>query len=117
MGSSTGGLQPDQNQGCAWREVTEGAEGTQWHQPQPCPTLGCRSNLMGTRFTVFDNGANPDRANADWSNVRQELSAVVYVRAAPQEPLPTSPGQGERGSHPAPLHWGLQMCGMGWSHP
>ncbi|NXY06766.1 TULP1 protein, partial [Pteruthius melanotis] len=37
-----------------------------------------RSNLMGTRFTVFDNGANPDRANADWSNVRQELSAVVY---------------------------------------
>ncbi|XP_010014744.1 PREDICTED: tubby-related protein 1 [Nestor notabilis] len=37
-----------------------------------------RSNLMGTKFTVFDNGANPDRANADWSNVRQELSAVVY---------------------------------------
>ncbi|KAM7169411.1 tubby-related protein 1 [Macrochelys suwanniensis] len=37
-----------------------------------------RSNLMGTKFTVFDNGVNPDRANADWSNVRQELSAVVY---------------------------------------
>ncbi|NXY51950.1 TULP1 protein, partial [Ceuthmochares aereus] len=37
-----------------------------------------RSNLMGTKFTVFDNGMNPDRANADWSNVRQELSAVVY---------------------------------------
>ncbi|NXS76502.1 TULP1 protein, partial [Pandion haliaetus] len=37
-----------------------------------------RSNLMGTKFTVFDNGANPDRANTDWSNVRQELSAVVY---------------------------------------
>eukprot|EP00076_Gallus_gallus_P029873 XP_015154169.1 tubby-related protein 1 isoform X1 [Gallus gallus] len=37
-----------------------------------------RSNLMGTKFTVFDNGANPDRASADWSNVRQELSAVVY---------------------------------------
>ncbi|KAM9255412.1 LOW QUALITY PROTEIN: tubby-related protein 1 [Cariama cristata] len=36
-----------------------------------------RSNLMGTKFTVFDNGTNPDRANADWSNV-QELSAVVY---------------------------------------
>ncbi|XP_010114577.1 PREDICTED: tubby-related protein 1-like, partial [Chlamydotis macqueenii] len=36
------------------------------------------SNLMGTKFTVFDNGVNPDRANADWSNVRQELSAVVY---------------------------------------
>ncbi|KAM9217270.1 tubby-related protein 1 [Leptosomus discolor] len=37
-----------------------------------------RSNLMGTKFTVFNNGTNPDRANADWSNVRQELSAVVY---------------------------------------
>ncbi|NXL01966.1 TULP1 protein, partial [Mesembrinibis cayennensis] len=37
-----------------------------------------RSNLMGTKFTVFDNGVNPDRANTDWSNVRQELSAVVY---------------------------------------
>ncbi|XP_053105786.1 tubby-related protein 1 isoform X2 [Hemicordylus capensis] len=37
-----------------------------------------RSNLMGTRFSVFDNGVNPDRGNADWSNVRQELAAVVY---------------------------------------
>lgn len=71
------------------------------------PTLGCRSNLMGTRFTVFDNGANPDRANADWSNVRQELSAVVYVRGAPQGAPSRLP----------PLHWGLQRCGMGWSHP
>ncbi|XP_075051806.1 tubby-related protein 3-like isoform X2 [Mixophyes fleayi] len=37
-----------------------------------------RSNLMGTKFTVFDNGVNPDRANSDWSNVRQELAAIVY---------------------------------------
>ncbi|KAJ6659465.1 hypothetical protein lerEdw1_018699 [Lerista edwardsae] len=37
-----------------------------------------RSNLMGTRFSVFDNGVNPDRGNGDWSNVRQELAAVVY---------------------------------------
>ncbi|KAM3934448.1 tubby-related protein 1 isoform 3-T3 [Leptodactylus fuscus] len=37
-----------------------------------------RSNLMGTKFTVFDNGANPEKANSDWSNVRQELAAVVY---------------------------------------
>ncbi|XP_066480740.1 tubby-related protein 1 [Tiliqua scincoides] len=37
-----------------------------------------RSNLMGTRFSVFDNGVNPDRGNADWSNVRQELAAVFY---------------------------------------
>nr|XP_020650721.1 tubby-related protein 1 [Pogona vitticeps] len=37
-----------------------------------------RSNLMGTKFSVFDNGVNPERANADWSNVRQELAAVIY---------------------------------------
>ncbi|XP_053313844.1 tubby-related protein 1 [Spea bombifrons] len=37
-----------------------------------------RSNLMGTKFTVFDNGANPERANADWSNVRQEIAAIIY---------------------------------------
>ncbi|XP_030077516.1 tubby-related protein 1 [Microcaecilia unicolor] len=37
-----------------------------------------RSNIMGTKFTVFNNGANPDKANANWSNVRQELAAVAY---------------------------------------
>ncbi|KAG2468012.1 TULP1 protein, partial [Polypterus senegalus] len=37
-----------------------------------------RSNLMGTKFTVFDNGVNPDRANSEWTNVRQELAAVIY---------------------------------------
>ncbi|KAM8976322.1 tubby-related protein 1 [Pelodytes ibericus] len=37
-----------------------------------------RSNLMGTKFTVFDNGANPERANSDWSNVRQEVAAIIY---------------------------------------
>ncbi|OCT91810.1 hypothetical protein XELAEV_18014866mg, partial [Xenopus laevis] len=37
-----------------------------------------RSNLMGTKFTVFDNGASPDKANSDWSNVRQELAAIAY---------------------------------------
>ncbi|XP_041084548.1 tubby-related protein 1-like isoform X2 [Polyodon spathula] len=37
-----------------------------------------RSNVMGTKFTVFDNGLNPDRASSDWSKVRQELSAIIY---------------------------------------
>ncbi|XP_043932081.1 tubby-related protein 1 [Protopterus annectens] len=37
-----------------------------------------RSNLMGTKFTVFNNGASPDKATSDWSNVRQELAAIVY---------------------------------------
>uniref|UniRef100_A0A8C5MT57 TUB like protein 1 n=1 Tax=Leptobrachium leishanense TaxID=445787 RepID=A0A8C5MT57_9ANUR len=37
-----------------------------------------RSNLMGTKFTVFNNGANPERASSDWSNVRQEIAAIIY---------------------------------------
>lgn len=40
-----------------------------------------RSNLMGTKFTVFDNGLNPDRALRDMSNARQELAAIIYVSA------------------------------------
>uniref|UniRef100_A0A672S6V2 Tubby C-terminal domain-containing protein n=1 Tax=Sinocyclocheilus grahami TaxID=75366 RepID=A0A672S6V2_SINGR len=35
------------------------------------------SNLMGTKFTVFDNGLNPDRALRDMSN-EQELAAIIY---------------------------------------
>lgn len=34
---------------------------------------------MGTKFTVFDNGLNPDRALRDMSNARQELAAIIYV--------------------------------------
>lgn len=73
------------------------SEETRWHRSWPSPILGCRSNLMGTKFTVFDNGANPDRANADWSNVRQELSAVVYVSSGTGTPptLGTSWAGGE----------------------
>ncbi|XP_078144215.1 tubby-related protein 1 [Centroberyx gerrardi] len=37
-----------------------------------------RSNLLGTKFTVFDSGLNPDRALRDLSNARQELAAVIY---------------------------------------
>lgn len=76
-----------------------GSEGIWCHRPRPPPVLGCRSNLMGTKFTVFDNGANPDRANANWSNVRQELSAVVYVsrNAGNPPPSPGTPGQAARG--------------------
>ncbi|KAM4609958.1 tubby-related protein 1 [Polymixia lowei] len=37
-----------------------------------------RSNLLGTKFTVFDNGLHPDRALRDMSNARQELAAILY---------------------------------------
>ncbi|KAM9757935.1 tubby-related protein 3-like [Menidia menidia] len=37
-----------------------------------------RSNLMGTKFTVFDNALNPERALPDLSNARQELAGIIY---------------------------------------
>ncbi|XP_028632915.1 tubby-related protein 1 isoform X2 [Grammomys surdaster] len=38
-----------------------------------------RSNLLGNRFTVFDNGQNPQRGGGgDVGSLRQELAAVVY---------------------------------------
>ncbi|XP_034516489.1 uncharacterized protein LOC100466223 isoform X4 [Ailuropoda melanoleuca] len=39
-----------------------------------------RSNLLGNRFTVFDNGQNPHRAggSTDVGSLRQELAAVIY---------------------------------------
>lgn len=80
---------------------------------------------MGTKFTVFDNGANPDRANADWSNVRQELSAVVYVSGDPRGPQMGHPGHrpgggcgpaGWAGSGPEPSGWMLRRgCSPRWS--
>uniref|UniRef100_A0A4W4DVV2 Tubby-like protein n=1 Tax=Electrophorus electricus TaxID=8005 RepID=A0A4W4DVV2_ELEEL len=40
-----------------------------------------RSNLMGTKFTVYDNGTNPSKnpgALLEESNTRQELAAICY---------------------------------------
>ncbi|XP_064199033.1 tubby protein homolog isoform X2 [Anguilla rostrata] len=40
-----------------------------------------RSNLMGTKFTVYDNGSNPSKtpgALLEESNTRQELAAICY---------------------------------------
>jgi tubby and related proteins len=47
------------------------------------------SNFVGTQFTVFDNGINPDRSQAlpDGSNVREELASVNYVRLARRTPV------------------------------
>ena len=50
--------------------------------PAPSPHSSCRSNLLGNRFTVFDNGQKPHRGGggADVGSLRQELAAVIYVR-------------------------------------
>ncbi|XP_060118927.1 tubby protein homolog isoform X3 [Heteronotia binoei] len=39
-----------------------------------------RSNLMGTKFTVYDNGVNPLKTtlSLETSNLRQELAAICY---------------------------------------
>lgn len=36
-----------------------------------------RSNLLGTHFTVYNNGSSP--RHSDENSVRQELAAIVYV--------------------------------------
>ena len=40
-----------------------------------------RSNLVGTRFTVFNNGVNPKKGGcmSDGSNIREEVAAIIYV--------------------------------------
>lgn len=40
-----------------------------------------RSNLMGTKFTVYDSGQNPGKTTSslEATNLRQELAAVCYV--------------------------------------
>ncbi|XP_051004485.1 tubby-related protein 2 [Acomys russatus] len=39
-----------------------------------------RSNVLGTKFTIFDNGVNPDRSYwiPDSSRIREELGVVCY---------------------------------------
>ena len=51
-----------------------------------CMTCGCfipRSNFLGTSFTLFNSGVNPNKRHARWygSNVREELAAAHYVSA------------------------------------
>uniref|UniRef100_A0A8C9CBK9 TUB like protein 2 n=1 Tax=Phocoena sinus TaxID=42100 RepID=A0A8C9CBK9_PHOSS len=39
-----------------------------------------RSNVLGTKFTIFDNGVNPERKNfvPETARIREELGAVYY---------------------------------------
>lgn len=45
--------------------------------------LDSRSNLMGTKFTVYDHGVSPTKAQGlvEKAYTRQELAAVCYVSA------------------------------------
>lgn len=44
---------------------------------------------MGTKFTVFDNALNPEKALPDMSNARQELAGIIYVSHFTAERLTT----------------------------
>lgn len=44
---------------------------------------------MGTKFTVFDNAVNPEKALPDMSNARQELAGIIYVSHFTAERLTT----------------------------
>lgn len=54
-------------------------KGNVWHEGQI--VLFCRSNLMGTKFTVYDSGLNPVKSTTslEASSLRQELAAICYV--------------------------------------
>lgn len=54
-------------------------------RPQLC--LHGRSNLMGTKFTVYDSGLNPVKTSSslEAGNLRQELAAICYVSPDPPQ--------------------------------
>lgn len=37
-----------------------------------------RANLLGTQFTVYDGGCNPNKGVPD-DEIREELISIVYV--------------------------------------
>uniref|UniRef100_A0A8D0HGA9 Tubby-like protein n=1 Tax=Sphenodon punctatus TaxID=8508 RepID=A0A8D0HGA9_SPHPU len=60
-----------------------------------------RSNVLGTRFTVFDNGVNPEKKPfvPETAHLRQELVAICYVsKKSKIQPL-----------HPRQLHISLSL--------
>lgn len=38
-----------------------------------------RANYLGTQFTVYDNGKNPNKGSVTENDVREELISVIYV--------------------------------------
>ena len=44
--------------------------------------MHCRSNFLGTSFTLFDNGVNPSRHrySVPTNQIREELALMHYVR-------------------------------------
>lgn len=57
-----------------------------------------RSNILGTKFTIFDNGVNPERRylTPGTSRIREELGVVCYVSV----PGSGKKGQDSRGREP-----------------
>lgn len=97
----------------AWLEGLGVAAWTPSAPPQLHPA--CRSNLLGNRFTVFDNGRNPHRGGggAEVGSLRQELAAVIYVSLHLSPPLHPSPeGPAPCRAGPAPCRAGLRRTSL-----
>lgn len=77
--------------------------------------LDLRSNVLGTKFTIFDSGTNPKRKNSipgsGW--IRKELGAVCYVSVLETTAngagwwggMEKEPGQLEHNTRRRPTSW------------
>lgn len=65
--------------------VKRAVPAVRWALTQFC--LRDRSNLMGTKFTVYDSGLNPVKTTSslEAGNLRQELAAICYVSQHPPQ--------------------------------
>lgn len=69
-----------------------------------------RSNLMGTKFTVYDNGVNPMKTTSslEASVLRQELAAICYVSTAHRQNMQERAVQFLKQNTEFPSH--LRLC-------
>ncbi|KAL8169885.1 UNVERIFIED_CONTAM: hypothetical protein K2H54_059307 [Gekko kuhli] len=71
-----------------------------------------RSNLMGTKFTVYDNGVNPMKTtlSLETSNLRQELAAICYDLFSSREHS-SSPGGSDILLRVGSISTAIEACG------
>lgn len=73
-----------------------------------------RSNVLGTKFTIFDNGVNPEKKYfiPETARIREELGVVCYVSVRRLESewsrmvgREREPGQLEQNARRRPMSW------------
>lgn len=67
---------------CFWKIIKISTDASFFLFVFPYPDI--RSNLMGTKFTVYDHGVSPIKAQGqvEKAHTRQELAAIYYVSSA-----------------------------------